>query len=749
MGELRDMIGKTVSHYKILEKLGGGGMGVVYKAEDLKLDRFVALKFLPPYLCTEEDEKKRFIHEAKAASKLDHTNICTIHEIDQTEDGQIFIAMACYEGETLKQKIKKGPLKIKEALDIAIQVSEGLKRAHEKKIVHRDIKPANIFITKDGVVKLLDFGLAKKSGQTKVTKTGMIMGTAAYMSPEQVKGNEVDKRTDIWSLGVVLYEMITGQLPFRGEYDQAVAYAIVHEEPEPISKLQSKMPVRFEALIKKSLQKNPDNRYQNLRHLLDDLNRVIEKSDVLPDQKTGNKKSVPSIAVIPFVDMSQQKDQEYFCDGMAEELINALTQIEKLHVASRTSAFQFKGEGQDIQEIGRKLNVQTVLEGSVRKAGNRLRITAQLINVADGYHIWSEKYDREMEDIFAIQDEISMAIVDNLKVRLLREEKAKLVKRHTDDQEAYNLYLKGRYFWYRRYQDDVNRAIEYFQQAIEKDKTYAFPYVGMADTYSILGWWSLHAPREAFIKAKDSVKKAVQIDDQLGEAHVSLGFIHTFFDWDWNAAEREYKRALELNPEYAIGHIWYAIYLSAMSRFDEAIVHAKRGLELDHLSPLMNMIMGLVYYYTNRREEAVPHLLNSIELDADYPLAHNFLADIYLAEQLYDNAIAEYQAALSITENMVYALGGLGASYALAGQTDEAVNILHQLDKLKENQYISQFSRASIHMGLGNRDKTLEHLVGAYQNRESQIALLNVIPTFKALNDEKKYIELLERVGFA
>jgi len=379
------MIDKLISHYKIIEELGRGGMGVVYKAEDTKLKRNVALKFLPPELTRDPEARQRFIHEAQAASSLDHNNVCTIYEIDETEEGQTLIAMACYEGETLKGKIQRGSLKIEEAIDIAIQVVQGLTKAHERGIVHRDIKPGNILITEDGVVKIIDFGLAKLAGRVKITKTGTTIGTVAYMSPEQSRGQEVDHRTDIWSLGVILYEMVTGQLPFKGEYEQAVVYSIMNEEPEPISGMDTEC----ERIIRKALTKSSEERYQYVEEILADLKSLRKKIEAEILEKQFRKtKPKPSIAVLYFRNMSADPEQEFFCEGMAEEIINSLTQIKDLQVAARTSAFTFKGREADIREIGRKLNVDKILEGSVRKVGNRLRIMAQLINVEDGYHLW-------------------------------------------------------------------------------------------------------------------------------------------------------------------------------------------------------------------------------------------------------------------------------------------------------------------------------------------------------------------------
>jgi len=538
------MIGRIISHYKILEKLGEGGVGVVYKGEDTKLKRTVALKFLPAELTRDPDAKKRFVHEAQAAGALDHPNICTIYEIDEAE-GHTFISMACIEGQSLKDKIESGPvgangrspLPIDEALDIAIQVAEGLQAAHEKGIIHRDIKSANIMVTEKGQAKIMDFGLAKLAGQVRLTKTGTTVGTVAYMSPEQARGEEVDHRTDIWSYGVVLYEMVTGQLPFKGEYDQAVVYSILNEEPEPMTGLRTGVPMELERVVNKALVKSLDSRYQNAGDILVDLRLLRKELELMASKEQPSRENPqPSIAVLPFYNLSADKEQEYFCEGMTEEIINALTHVEGLRVVARTSAFSFRGKEIDVGEIGRKLSVETLLEGSVRKAANRLRIWVQLVNVVDGYHLWSERYDREMEDVFAVQDEISLAIADKLKVKLLRGEKTKLITHHTDDLEAYNLYLRGRYLWNKRTEGGIKKAIEHFKQAIKKDPSYALAYTGLADSYSTLTSYISILPKEVFPKGRDAALKALEIDDTLAEAHASLALIRRDYEWDWAGA---------------------------------------------------------------------------------------------------------------------------------------------------------------------------------------------------------------------
>ena len=725
--------------YEILGELGRGGMGVVYKAEDTRLKRTVALKFLPAELTKNQEAKDRFSQEAQAAAALEHPNICTVYEVDEAE-GQTFIAMSYVEGQSLKDKLKEGPIASDEAANITLQVAKGLKEAHEKGIIHRDIKPANIMITEKGQAKITDFGLAKLSWGTDLTKSPTIMGTVAYMSPEQARGEEVDHRTDIWSLGVILYEMLVGERPFQKSHEQALIFSIVNEKPRPISSLRTNIPSHLERIVEKALSKTPNSRYQSMQDLIQDLGQP---------QKATLSKAKRSIAVLPFTNMSGDPEQEYFCDGITEELINSLTQIKDLRVIARTSSFMFKGKQEDIREIGAKLNVETLLEGSVRKSGNRLRITAQLIDVSDGSHLWSDRYDREMEDIFTIQDEISLAIVDKLKIELLGTEKAGLVKRYTENVEAYNFYLKGRYFCRnQRTHEGLNKSLEFYQKAIREDPEFALAYTGSTITYVYIGWMNYVAPRIAYQKAKEQALKALELDDMIGESHSAMAWVMDLYDWDWVGAKKEFERAIAINSSDAETYHKYSHLLAEMGHFDESIEAMERALELEPLAIDIHACAGMNLYLARRYDEAIEQLNKTIELNPNFYDPYGWLGIVYVQKGKYQQAIEIFQKAEAFPEIRTRMIATQAYTQAVTGQKGEAQKKLKQLIELSEKEPVEPYFIAWIYAGLGENNGAINFLHKACEARSGfQRMVVKADPWLDNLRSDPRFTALLKKMG--
>ena len=732
--------------YIIMGEIGRGGMGVVYKAKDTRLDRAVALKFLSPELTRDEEAKKRFVQEAKAAAAINHPNISIIHEIDEHQ-GQTFIAMEYVQGQSLKNRLEDGPLELDETKEIALQVAEGLEEAHIKGIIHRDIKPANIMLTRKGQAKITDFGLAKLSGGADLTKASTILGTVAYMSPEQAKGDEVDYRTDIWSLGAMLYEMLTNKLPFRSEKDQALIYVILHEEPQPVIELRGDVPENLGKIIEKCLMKNPQERYRDIGAVLNDLRSgPLSVETPFPSKVISSIK--PSIAALPFVNMSADPENEYFSDGLTEELINALTKITELHVVARTSSFAFKGERIDIREIGQKLNVDNLLEGSVRKAGSQVRITAQLVKVEDGYHLWSERYDRNMEDIFAIQDEITQKIVDKLVAAL--DISIEPPKEHPPvNLEAYDLHLKGRYFWNKLSPEWISKTIDYYKQSIEKDPNYALAYTSIAEFYIFLSiGFDVLPSKDAMPKAKEAALRALELDPNLSEAHASLGIIATCYDWDHKAAKNHFDKALELNPNSAKAHQWIELYLTFMEgKIDEAMAELERAQELDPLNLMIKLRLGYLYYYLYDFDRAIDRFKGIIDIEPNYPVAYHGLMDAYGQKGLYEEALTYGEKLAELGIQSVGYFGVLGFYYALAGKKDKAQRLLTELEERSRKGYVSSFWVASIYHGLGDRDRAFEWFEKAYEERDGNLIYITAPPPYASLRSDPRFEMLIKKMS--
>jgi len=794
------MIGQTISHYRIVEQLGAGGMGIVYKALDSRLDRAVALKFLPEKMAEEPLALERFRREARAASALNHPGICTIYDVGE-QDGRAYIAMEFIDGETLRGHIHGKPLPLEEILRFGIQIAEALDAAHAEGIIHRDIKPANIFVTKRGHAKVLDFGLAKvlpkgiasadqdSSGGAPDSSSivGIISGTPSYMSPEQIRGDNLDQRTDIFSLGLVLYEMATGHQAFGGGTGGAIIEAVLMRSPVPARDINPDIPERLEEIIDKALHKDRDLRYQHTDEIRADLQRLERGTDSgwrIPETNPGGEcaepavtsassdshssgarrrrneasqtgairtervsKIIDSLAVLPFENTSRDPENEYLSDGIAGSLINILATVPKLRVMAQSTVFRYKGHGIDPQAVGRELNVRAVLTGRMMQSGGSLRIGTELVDVATGSQLWGAQYDRKHGDIFAIQDEISSEISETLRLKLTRAEKKRLTKRLTHDPEAYRLYLKGRHHWNRWTEEGFYKAIEYFQQAVDKDPTYALAYTGVADSYVLLGWNGYLLPKDAFPKAKIAAMKALRLDPDLSEAHTPQAAVLWLYDWQWPEAQKEFERSLELNPCYPTANHWYAEYAMTMGRPDEAIARMKKSQELDPLSLIISVAIGWASYMARRDEDAIEQLRRTVELDPNYPVTYWILCVVLRKMGRYELAIAEGEKGVALSGGSILIRAALAQTFGAAGKREKALDILDELTKLAEQKYVAAYFFAWIHIGLGDYDRAIENLEKAFEEHSHWLIYLHIDPSMDGLRSHPHFQELLRRAG--
>lgn len=795
---------EAVGPFKILSRLGSGGMGDVYLAEDSRLGRRVALKLLRPSLVGNTQSRSRFIREARLASALDHPNICTIHEIGEAS-GVLFIAMQYLEGNTLKQVINDQPSSLDSLVSVSLQVGNALATAHAQGIIHRDIKSSNIIITPRGQAKVLDFGLARpmkrEEGDTELTLDGAVMGTPSYMSPEQSRGERADHRSDIFSFGVVMYEMATGRAPFKAGSLSQTINAVINEPHTPVAELNRNVPQELSAVIDRSLAKRPEDRYQSIQAMIDDFRQMAQATgsigplslDTLADSHSRTRQAthggfrewiggavrkpvlliglatilivltiliyvfqsrpasagrIKSIAVLPFKPLVAGDRDEPLELGMADSLISRLSNLTEINVRPISAVRKYADIQQDALAAGREQKVDAVVDGQIQKSGDRIRVTVRLMRIDDGRSMWASQFDEKMTNIFRVQDSISQRVAGALALKLTAAEREGLTRQYTENTEAYELYLKGRYHLNRLTDDGFLKGLEYFQKAVDKDPDFALAHVGVAESYNDLAGFNVRPPSEMYPKAKSAVLTAVKMDNRIPEAHAVLAIIKLAHDWDWTGAEQEFKRALELSPTNSDAHQQYSFYLTCMGRFDEALAEAKRAEETDPVSLVKISATGQVLIVARRYDDGIGKIRNALEMEPNFGFAHWLLGLAYMYKGDYDRAIPAFQKSIPLSGDSPDEPASLAIAYARSGKLTEARKILNELKQQSKRMYVSPSVFASLYLALGESDQAFAWFDKAFDDRDNMMILLKVEPYFDPFRSDPRFTKLLERVGF-
>jgi TolB-like protein/Tfp pilus assembly protein PilF len=778
--------------YEILAPVGAGGMGEVYRARDTRLEREVAVKVLPEPFTHDPERRARFEREAKAVAALSHPNILAIHDYG-LEQGIAFAVMELLDGETLRGRLAGGALPWRKAVEVGAALADGLAAAHAKGIIHRDLKPENIFLTADGRVIILDFGLARvgtvpspqaatASHHPSPTDPGTVMGTAAYMSPEQVRGRPADARSDVFALGCVLYEMVTGQRAFGRETNAESMTAILHDDPPDPGDSGKKIPPELERILRHCLEKSPEERFQSARDLAFGLRALLSDSGISkgPPAPASRRRfaaavaaalvlaggllaalflrprpaatepagAIDSVAVLPLVNSGGDPNMEFLGDGITESLINNLAQLSHLRVLARSTVFRYKGREVNPQQVGRELQVRAVLTGRVARHGDVLNIQVELVDVESGAQLWGDRYPRRFTDVIEVQEEIARKISEKLRLRLTGEEQKRLARRHTADAEAFRLYLLGRREWNKRTQEGLQAGIEYFQQAIAQDPAYALAYAGLADSYTLLATFHHLSSKETLPRARFAVKKALELDGELGEAYTSRAWIRYVYDWDWPGAEGDFRQALTLNPGYATGHHWYADFLTAMKRFDEAGAEIRRAQELDPFSSIINRDVAWPYYFGGRYDQAIAQLQKVLDMDPDFVPALSLLGRVYEQKEMYEQARDALQKAVMLLRGSPSYRAMLAHTYARMGNPGEARRLLGELEGPSTQTRVSPYQIAVVHAALGETDLAIARLRQAHEQRSTDLVYIKVDPKVARLHSDRRFIDLLESMNF-